>query len=75
MLLSPSISSKGSFDPNYFIEFIFGYAMIMKLRSLVVVQRHALRNALIPVIPVIPVIGLSFGGALGAIVAGLSYVL
>ena len=35
------------------------------LRSLVVVQRHALRNALIPVITVL---GLSFGGALGGVV-------
>jgi|GEM_PF-2848957 ABC-type dipeptide/oligopeptide/nickel transport system permease component len=26
MLLSPSISSEGSFDPNYFINFIFGYS-------------------------------------------------
>ena len=35
------------------------------LRAVVVVQRHALRNALIPVITVL---GLSFGGALGGVV-------
>ena len=35
------------------------------LRSFIVVQRHALRNALIPVITVL---GLSFGGALGGVV-------